>query len=503
LGGGERERNECLLKNVLYFTSNRLEGNCKMSQSIVKSKGAILCNSNFFRLSNNIKLDNWNFYKCTTLTSFKLNAEALSEDTRMVIVAGLDSIIAEARTANEVAAIGDDFISVISILHKKKFSITVSPVVIWKNFTPAAKDAAKAGLAKIKEAYPDILVIDNAGRLLFETDGVHLQENCARKLLDSVLKQATAHSTGGGASNADLETEDETVEMFSTPLTGLRGQKKGLKRKETGSPSGSMVTQLVNDVKKIRQDIDERRILDYMVFARHQEELDQIENEKKLNCLILHGLEIPDIFKTEKGPARDTLIKAAVALALDGLAALQAKDGEPPQAYTVRFVRHLNAHLERMKPPRQVIEVRLGSPEEASFFKKSFGTLSKSWRATKRTPSEFSGMGVTGSVTKETRVRIEVLTAIAKCIKANSNKDAFVIQHLPRPLLKVIDRSGSAESARAFGYTEAIAYLLAEHRGKLQDQDLAAAYSKAGNKYGPEITHYFVVLKGRDARINI
>jgi len=78
-----------------------------------------------------------------------------------------------------------------------------------------------------------------------------------------------------------------------------------------------------------------------------------------------------------------------------------------------------------------------------------------------------------------------------------------VIQHLPRPLLKVIDKSGPSETSRTFGYTEAIAHLLAEHRGKLQDQDLAPAYSKAGNKYGPEITHYFVVLKGRDAPINL
>jgi len=70
-----------------------------MSQLTAK-KGAILCNSNFFRLRASI--NSWEFYKCTTSTNFRLNAEALSESFKIVIVAGLDSIVAKVKTALEL-----------------------------------------------------------------------------------------------------------------------------------------------------------------------------------------------------------------------------------------------------------------------------------------------------------------------------------------------------------------------------------------------------------------
>jgi len=128
--------------------------------------------------------------------------------------------------------------------------------------------------------------------------------------------------------------------------------------------------------------------------------------------------------------------------------------------------------------------------------------LSKSWRATRKTPNEFQGIGITGSITKETRIRIVILKALARIIKNNSTSDAFVLQHLTRPLLKVVSKERGNETSRAFGYTEAISYTLAEFPDKVSDQDMAEAYSKAGNKYGPEISHYFVLLKGRGYPIN-
>jgi len=72
-----------------------------------------------------------------------------------------------------------------------------------------------------------------------------------------------------------------------------------------------------------------------MVFARHQEKLDQIDNEKNMTKMILHGVSIPDIYKVQKGPARDTLIKAAVSSLLDGIVALQQNEDEPFR-YTIK-----------------------------------------------------------------------------------------------------------------------------------------------------------------------
>jgi len=105
------------------------------------------------------------------------------------------------------------------------------------------------------------------------------------------------------------------------------------------------------------------------------------------------------------------------------------------------------------------------------------------------------------SQTKDTRIRIEVLKAIAKNLNSNTNAeaDAFVIPHIPRPLLKVnIVRGTNDITSRVYGYTEAIEF----HRScgyTLHDQELIEAYSIAGNMKNLE--HKFVILK--EARVTM
>jgi len=482
-----------------------------MSQINTK-KGAILCNSNFYRLRST--LDSWEFYKCTTSTNFKLNAEALSDAFKTVVVAGLDSIVAEIKTAQELEALYTDFSSIVSTLQRKNVSITIAPIVPWKSFSANAKEASKAALIRLKESYPNVLVIDAPGRLSFDNDGVHLTEASAKKLLDKVIKRATDHAAGRTTGTID-ETEDETVDVvdfYSTPLTSVVRQ--GVKRKALTSPETPGIANLTKEVKKLRQDVDERRMLDYMVFARHQEELDQLKNDKNLHKIVMYGVEIPDLFKIKKGPARDQVIKARVLEIFKEIDLEVSKLSEGTSMATdddddvrvednaadvkIAFVRHLNGHLEAQNPSRQMIEVRLGDQKQAATVRRLFGKLSKSWRLAKRTPANFSGLSITNCITKETRVRIDIMQALAKVIKANSRMDAYVIQHISRPLMRVTETFDQGSRSRSYSFTEAIAFTHTNCPGKLKDQDLLAAYNRAGNKYGPEISHHFVVLKGKD-----
>jgi len=481
-----------------------------MAQAQARTRGAVLCNSNFFRLRGNYDSDCWDFYKCTTLTNFKLNAEALSDGFKLVIVAGLDSIVSEAKSDQDLQALHSDFSNVLFNLTRKNLSITVAPIIPWKNFNPATKEAYKSAVTRLKDTYKQALIIESPGRLAFESDGIHLTDACARKLLDSVMKKALDHAAG--RTDTVTETEDDAMdtEFFNTPLTSLPPS-KSFKRKLITSPEPG-VQQLSKEVKKLKQDIDERRVLDYMVFARHQEELDQIKNSNNLHKIVIYGLEIVDLFKVKKGPPRDQVIKVRVMELFKAIdeeydkskaSTSSATEGEDDvridecaSNVKITFVRHLNGHLEAQNPPRQIVEVRLRDQRDAGIVRRRFGALSKIWRIAKRTPTTFSGITVTNCVTKETRVRIDIMQAIVKVIKANSPLDAYVIQHIPRPLVKVINRHQM--SNRSYGFTEIIAYVHSNFPGKLSDQDLLAAYNKAGSKYGPEISHYFVVLKGRD-----
>jgi len=382
-----------------------------MAQASAKTRGAILCNSNFFRLRSNYDSDNWDFYKCTTLTNFKLNAEALSEGFKLVIVSGLDSIVSEAKADQDLQALHSDFAGILSTLQRKNVSITVAPIIPWKSFNPAAKEAYKAATNRLKDSFKQALIIDAPGRLMFEADGVHLTDACARKLLDKVMKRALDHAAG--KNGAVTETEDESameVDFFNTPLSSFPPS-KGFKRKSATSPDQSGVQQLAKEVKKLKQDIDERRILDYMVFARHQEELDQLKNDKNLHKIVMYGVEVPDIFKIEKGPSRDQAFKARVMEIFksidDEFGKLKRPGNEESEddddiqidecAVNVKitFIRHLNSHLEKQNPVRQILEVRLRDQKEASLVKRRFGQLSKAWRIAKRTPASFSGISIT------------------------------------------------------------------------------------------------------------
>jgi len=94
------------------------------------------------------------------------------------------------------------------------------------------------------------------------------------------------------------------------------------------------------------------------------------------------------------------------------------------------------------------------------------------------------------------------MQAIVKVIKANSRIDAYVIQHISRPLMRVTETFDQGSRSRSYNFTASIAFVRSRFPGKLCDQDLLAAYNRAGNKYGPEISHQFVVLKGKDYPFN-
>jgi len=87
-----------------------------------------------------------------------------------------------------------------------------------------------------------------------------------------------------------------------------------------------------------------------------------------------------------------------------------------------------------------------------------------------------------------------VLKALAKIVNENTdqNVNSFVLQYMTRPMLKIVIKKDNVVTySRTFGYTEAIDYVKAAY--PISEQDLFAAYSKAGNMKNLE--HKFVLLK--------
>ena len=112
-------------------------------------------------------------------------------------------------------------------------------------------------------------------------------------------------------------------------------------------------------------------------------------------------------------------------------------------------------------------------------------------------------MSIGPSLTLATRVRIAILHALAKEFKsAMENTDAWVIQHVARPVLKLeTTQNNDNKSTISMGFAQAIAYYKQElPHSNLSSQDLYDAYAIIGNRFGLDLNHHFVILDPATAR---
>ena len=157
----------------------------------------------------------------------------------------------------------------------------------------------------------------------------------------------------------------------------------------------------------------------------------------------------------------------------------------------------------KLKATRQILEVTMADETQAKALRKAYGAKVKSWRESKDFPESVKGMSIGPSLTLATRVRIAILHALAKEIKsAMEDTDAWVIQHVARPVLKLeFTQNNDNKTIVTMGFAQAIAYYNKElPHSNLSSQDLYDAYAIIGNRFGNELNHYFVILDPATAR---
>ena len=212
-----------------------------------------------------------------------------------------------------------------------------------------------------------------------------------------------------------------------------------------------------------------------------------------MNRIVFSGIEIHDLWADDlTWVQRLEKIKTAITNFI--------KIIEPDGMYNLGYVRHLNFKL---KATRQIVEVTMGTEAQAKALRKAYGAKVKTWRESKNFPDDVKGTSIGPSLTLATRVRIAILHALAKEIKASKeDTDAWVIQHVARPVLKIetVQKNGT-KSFITMGIAPAIAYYKQElPHSNLSSQDLYDAYSIIGNRFGQELNHYFVILDPATAR---
>ena len=223
-----------------------------------------------------------------------------------------------------------------------------------------------------------------------------------------------------------------------------------------------------------------------MQIARTKEELDKLENNQNMNKVVVSGLDIPNLWaEGTEWKARLELIKTNIGDLFHYI--------DPNNKYDLGYVKHLN---QKLKAARQIVEVTLDSEKQGRGIRKALAGKIKSWKESKF-PECMNGVSISPALTISTRVRVAILKAIAKVIgRQSNNHDAWVIQHAARPVLKVeLKKENGEKMENSFGFAQSIAYMMKEMPdAKLSKQDLFDAYMIAGKRFGPEISHYFVLM---------
>ena len=250
---------------------------------------------------------------------------------------------------------------------------------------------------------------------------------------------------------------------------------------------------IVKALATLKTQVEHRWSVDLLVSAGTKEDLDKIENEKNLNKIIFTGIEIHDLWAADlTWVLRLEKIKTAITDFIKSI--------DPEGTYNLGYIRHLNFKL---KATRQIFEVTMENETQAKGLRKAYGAKVKSWRENKNFPDDVKGTSMGPSLTLATRVRIAILHALAKEIKATKeDTDAWVIQHVARPVLKIeIGENNDTKTLLTLGFAQAVAYYKQElPYSNLSSQDLYDAYSIVGNRFGQELNHYFVMLDPATAK---
>ena len=476
------------------------------------------------------------FKLCTKIDHYKTEIENAPDNCDNLTLSGVDSIIADlgaTKNAEELETELDKLFTLLDSYRQQGMKVVIEPLMPWKKHPDSLRRAAVSAFKTLKSKFPGLLIPPKPDFLKFSPDGVHLTDRAGSKLFKLMFELSKAFFEEkedcyqSGMDTNESESSDDAAEEVEIVDTEEGNSKKprldiskNSKRRRPSSPKpgGSKknnpksIPRTVNlededdederntyslshpDFKKIvkalatlKTQVEHRWSVDLLVSAGTKEDLDKIENEKNLNKIIFTGIEIHDLWAADlTWVLRLEKIKTAITDFI--------KIIDPEGTYNLGYIRHLNFKL---KATRQIFEVTMENETQAKGLRKAYGAKVKAWRENKDFPDSVKGTSIGPSLTLATRVRIAIMHALAKELKsAIEDTEAWVIQHVARPVLKVeTSHNNDTKSITTLGFAQSIAYYKQElPHSNLSSQDLYDAYAIIGNRFGQEINHYFVIL---------
>ena len=141
---------------------------------------------------------------------------------------------------------------------------------------------------------------------------------------------------------------------------------------------------------------------------------------------------------------------------------------------------------------KPVVEVRFDSVSGAATFRKAAAALAKA-----KILQDFASLFFSNSITQATRVRIEVMRAIAKKLTTTS-ETAFVQGFISRPVMRYVAKDPAVNYCEGTGRSYSYVDCVSRYGDLVQAHELSLAYKRAGSTFKGAMEQYFVLLNEDD-----
>jgi len=421
----------------------------------------IIGSSNVYRFYNQETYKDFNKYtlvKCTDIESFRATVENLGTNDSEVVISVIENFLERAArdedsTEGWTMKMGESLDRFMRILKdstkrlpKTKFVVAhpiTRPKCVWY------QDLFDDITTSFNECF-ELMKLDNVSRVdaiaqgcqQFERDQVHLTDAAGQIFIEGLL---TGAETFFRAPLIDLDEVDDEA--------GTGSRADDLERR---------VEALENQA-KVRQDSDN------LVFARLREEMDAATNRSKEDRIVITGITSKEIPPVDPGQKKIWIQK----IVLDIFAILI-----PDFGGKIIFINQSKSNGHHIP----LVEVKIDTRENAAAIRKAFAEK-------KKAGADLGRIFVSNSVNLATRVRVDVLKALARKISVG-NISAHAVPFVSKPVMHVRHVDGGSDT-KTYTFTDSVA----KYGHPLKQVELGEAFRRAGNAFKGQLQQHFVVLR--------
>jgi hypothetical protein len=413
------------------------------------------------------------------MPGFTSYMENLKDDNEAVLISVFENFVVDAVGADTVEPESHidkcimEFLGTINSsatrLPKTKFGVVMPlrrPALLWyqQRLDLMTKFLEEGIRSMIREkSVNNVTIISSITEVSqqFEDDKIHLTKPSAKVFLEVIITAAE--------------------KFFSAPLVDLTEQGEVHDDDDDDEIQGKMKS-MEDRLKRLEHSIrvqSDKNIANDLMFARSREETDAISNRSKEDRLVINGLKSSTPLPTDPKQRIESLKTLASGIFETLIPGFTGK---------ILFLMQGKSQAQ----PIPMVEIKMENAEQAIQIRKAYADMKKR----KALGREYDSLFIANCVSLATRVRVDVMKAIARRI-SNQEDLAYVAGFTSRPMMH-IRKAGpptpNAKPLKSFSYIDSVTRF-----GHLVDiDDLETAYGRAGRSFNGQLQQNFVVLNERD-----